>query len=216
MQIDESERDFAVLHTLRCIGFSSEDRIASAAGRETAEVVAILRALAARGLVTEHEGVFGGWVMTDRGRVADDELLAAELSGNGAQAAVEEAYDAFNGLNTLLLKVCHDWQLRGVNGARFPNDHSDDAYDAGVIDRLVRVDAAVQPLLDTLTGLLPRFAIHRDRLTFALERVLAGDHEYFTDGLDSYHTAWFQLHEDLLTTLGIERDPGGDTPTDER
>jgi hypothetical protein len=23
--------------------------------------------------------------------------------------------------------------------------------------------------------------------------------------IDSYHTVWFQLHEDLLNTLGIER-----------
>ncbi|MDQ1375434.1 MAG: hypothetical protein QOJ09_2772, partial [Actinomycetota bacterium] len=23
--------------------------------------------------------------------------------------------------------------------------------------------------------------------------------------IDSYHTVWFELHEDLLSTLGIER-----------
>lgn len=216
MQPDESARDFPVLHTLRCIGFSSEDRIASVAGFETVEVVATLRALATRGLVNEHEGVFGGWVMTDRGRAADDGWLAVEVSANGIRATVEEAYDTFSRLNPLLLKVCHDWQIRGVTGARFPNDHSDAGYDTGVIERLARVDASVQPLLDTLTDRVPRFAVHRDRLTSALERVMAGDHEYFTDGLDSYHTAWFQLHEDLLTTLGIERDPGGDVPPDER
>lgn len=213
MQPDESTREFPVLHTLRCIGFSSEDRIASAAGLDTIEVVATLRNLATRWLVTEHEGVFGGWVVTDLGRATDDEWLAEELSADGIRATVEEAYDAFAALNPLLLKVCHDWQMRGVTGAHFPNDHSDAAYDVEVIDRLTRVDASVQPLLDTLSGRLPRFAIHRDRLTSALERVMAGDHEYFTDGLDSYHTAWFQLHEDLLTTLGIERDHGGDGPT---
>ena len=27
--------------------------------------------------------------------------------------------------------------------------------------------------------------------------------------IDSYHTVWFELHEDLLATLGIERDRGG-------
>jgi hypothetical protein len=26
------------------------------------------------------------------------------------------------------------------------------------------------------------------------------------DTLDSYHTVWFQLHEDLLVTLGISRE----------
>lgn len=213
MQSDESVQDFPVLHTLRCIGFSSENRIASAARLDTVEVVTTLRELATRGLVTEHEGVFGGWMITDRGRATDDDWLAGELSAYGTRATVEEAYDAFSRLNPLLLKVCHDWQMRGVTGAHFPNDHSDAAYDLGVIDRLARVDASVQPVLDSLSGRLPRFAVHRDRLTSALERVMAGDHGYFTDGLDSYHTAWFQLHEDLLTTLGIERDPGGGSPT---
>ena len=35
---------------------------------------------------------------------------------------------------------------------------------------------------------------------------MAGNHAYLADGLESYHTVWFQLHEDLLTTLGISRE----------
>ena len=27
--------------------------------------------------------------------------------------------------------------------------------------------------------------------------------------IDSYHTVWFELHEDLLATLGIERSSEG-------
>ncbi|CAN5866644.1 hypothetical protein BH23ACT4_BH23ACT4_11090 [soil metagenome] len=27
-----------------------------------------------------------------------------------------------------------------------------------------------------------------------------------SENFDSYHTVWFQLHEDLLRTLGISRD----------
>lgn len=43
---------------------------------------------------------------------------------------------------------------------------------------------------------------------------MAGNHSYLADGLESYHTVWFQLREDLLTALGISRDderrdPGG-------
>jgi hypothetical protein len=29
--------------------------------------------------------------------------------------------------------------------------------------------------------------------------------------IDSYHTVWFELHEDLLSTLGIERSKEGST-----
>ena len=40
----------------------------------------------------------------------------------------------------------------------------------------------------------------------AILGVEAGDHQWFTRPLiDSYHTVWFELHEDLLSTLGKER-----------
>jgi hypothetical protein len=35
---------------------------------------------------------------------------------------------------------------------------------------------------------------------------MAGNHVYLADGLESYHTVWFQIHEDFLTTLGISRE----------
>ena len=40
----------------------------------------------------------------------------------------------------------------------------------------------------------------------ALGKVQGGDHDWFTKPMiASYHTVWFELHEDLLATLGIER-----------
>ncbi|MDP9020051.1 MAG: MarR family transcriptional regulator, partial [Actinomycetota bacterium] len=40
----------------------------------------------------------------------------------------------------------------------------------------------------------------------ALRRVVAGEGDWLTRPLiDSYHTVWFELHQDLLDTLGIER-----------
>jgi pyruvate,orthophosphate dikinase len=39
-----------------------------------------------------------------------------------------------------------------------------------------------------------------------VDRVEAGERDWFTKPLiDSYHTVWFELHEDLLSTLGKER-----------
>jgi hypothetical protein len=57
-----------------------------------------------------------------------------------------------------------------------------------------------------LGALLDRFGRYEDRLSAAVARVEAGDHDWFTKPLiDSYHTVWFELHEDLLSTLGKER-----------
>src|SRR5690606_7500073 len=112
----------------------------------------------------------------------------------------------FLDLNPGLLEVCSDWQMRNLGGTPSLNDHSDDDYDARVLSRLFRVDDTVHALLADLAIVLPRFSVYRERLTSALGEVMAGNHAYLADGLESYHTVWFQLHEDLLTTLGISRE----------
>jgi len=39
-----------------------------------------------------------------------------------------------------------------------------------------------------------------------LGRVNEGEFEFFTGvKVNSYHNLWFELHEDLLCTLGLER-----------
>ena len=54
--------------------------------------------------------------------------------------------------------------------------------------------------------LLERFARYEPRLSTAVHRVESGERDWFTKPLiDSYHTVWFELHEDLLSTLGKER-----------
>jgi hypothetical protein len=122
---------------------------------------------------------------------------------------VDEAYQRFLVLNPELLAVCTAWQLRPESDAQVPNDHSDPGYDAGVVERLAAVDAGVQPLIDELTGHLVRYGGYGPRLAAALGRVRAGEREWVTRPLiDSYHTVWMELHEDLLSTLGIERGEG--------
>ena len=57
-----------------------------------------------------------------------------------------------------------------------------------------------------LGGVLDRLAGYSERYESALARARDGEREW-VDGLgrDSCHTVWFQLHEDLLATLGIPR-----------
>ena len=86
------------------------------------------------------------------------------------------------------------------------NDHTDPDYDAKVLSRLIRIDASAQRICSDLASHLMRFGLYGTRLTTALERTLGGNIAYVTDTLDSYHSVWFQLHEDLLVTLGISRE----------
>ena len=87
-----------------------------------------------------------------------------------------------------------------------PNDHHDPGYDAAVVERLAAVHDRVDPICAELAGVLRRFDGYGTRLGDALARVRVGEHDWFTSvRLASYHTVWFELHENLLATLGIER-----------
>ena len=75
-------------------------------------------------------------------------------------------------------------------------------------DKLLRsaIDDAVQPICQQLAAAIPRFAYYNGRLAAARVRVHGGDHDWFTmPVIDSYHTIWFELHENLLATLNLER-----------
>jgi hypothetical protein len=91
------------------------------------------------------------------------------------------------------------------------NDHGDAAYDRGVIEKLADLHAEVEPICNDLGEALHRFQGYGGRLRHALDRVRAGDTDWFTKPMiPSYHTVWFEMHEDLLSTLGIERGSEGE------
>jgi hypothetical protein len=74
----------------------------------------------------------------------------------------------------------------------------------------VALDQHAQPVLASLCEVLDRFGGHQRRLRIALDHVVAGEHDWFTKPMfPSYHSCWFELHEDLLATLGRERHPEG-------
>lgn len=121
--------------------------------------------------------------------------------------AVRAAHAAFLPLNRQLRRACTDWQLRPTPGDRLAaNDHTDRAWDERVLAELAAVDAALVPLVARLTGALARFAGYDVRFAAACRRAAAGE-GHWVDGteVDSCHRVWFELHEDLVATLGIDR-----------
>jgi hypothetical protein len=197
--------DLLALHTLRCIGFASLDRAAAAAGLPEPEVESELIDLAVAGLVTRLAGEFGGWGLTEAGRAADAERIADELERAGTRAVVAAAYERFLVLNPELLDLCGAWQIRSVDGVASANDHADPAYDARVLERLTDLDRRAEVACAELFAAMLRFRRYRVRLGDALARARSGALEFVTDSTASYHAVWFQLHEDLLATLGIPR-----------
>ena len=195
-----------MLHALRLKGFADNEVVAAHAGLSPKAAGTHLDKLASGGLATRREGRITGWSLTPAGRKHHAELVATEVDAAGCRDVLHQAYRDFLALNGDMLTVCTDWQMRTVDGEPTVNDHSDPVYDKDVITRLRGVDDRVQPVCARLAAALDRYAPYGDRLRAAIEKVEAGETEWFTKPvIDSYHTVWFELHEDLLCTLGIER-----------
>ncbi len=201
-----SDLRMLVLHGLRLKGFADASAIADAVGLAEEGAKPELDRLVDAALAVYRDGRVSGYALTPAGRAEHARLLEAELEATGARSAIDAAYRRFLGINQRLLGICTAWQLREVDGESVINDHRDPGHDAQVIADLVELHELVTPICADLGDALTRFAGYGPRLSHALERVQAGDLDWFTKPmLPSYHTVWFELHEDLLVTLGIER-----------
>ena len=142
---------------------------------------------------------------TDAGRRHLDDLYAEERAG--CQQRIEAALDRFHAPNDVFKEVVTSWQLRSVGGEPVPNDHRDLEYDGAVLRRLRDdVHTAIVPLIDDAGDALPRLGLYRERLDDALGRIDKGEHQYIAHPLlDSYHTVWFELHEELIRLAGRDR-----------
>jgi hypothetical protein len=204
-----SPSDLLVLHAVRLRGMADDAAVARRFGLDPAVAGELLLDGEAYGWVTRSEfaGV-GGWSLTERGRAENERRLAAELAGvPGGAATLHRVHDAFLPLNARLQRACTDWQLRPAPGAPLAaNTHDDPGWDARVVRELAALAAELAPLVAELAGSLDRFAGYDTRFSSALDRVRAGDPAWVdrTD-VDSCHRVWFELHEDLIATLGIER-----------
>lgn len=198
------------LHGIRLRGRADAHQVADYMGAEPQAIADALRDLEAADLVEHRTGRFPGFGLTPAGRREGERLLADELDEHGLRPHVEAAYEEFLAFNSQMLTICTMWQLRTVDGATVANDHTDEFHDRSVIEALDALDHHVRPVLSALCDGLDRFAGHERRLRDALDRVLAGEHDWLTRPmLPSYHSCWFELHEDLLATLGRERTTEG-------
>lgn len=94
-----------------------------------------------------------------------------------------------------------------VRGERRANDHSDQTYDNKVIDRLSALHERAEPVFVGLARGLPRLAIYARKLEAALDKAEDGGIEWVSDiHRESYHTVWFELHEELLRIMGRARE----------
>ena len=205
-----SDPGLLVLQTLRVKGFVDTETVAETVGLSQEDSLEMLNQFAEDGMASYREGRMVGWMITPEGRTFGEQLLANEVNNLGIRPEIETAYKEFSQLNDDFKELCTDWQLKPSTdeseGEQVLNDHSDPDYDKGVIDRLVELDKQTQPMCASLAEQLERFASYGNRFTHALEMVLEGDTDWIAKPMmESYHTVWFELHENFFSTLGIDR-----------
>ena len=202
----ENEDALRVIHALRLKSFADTPIVAEAAGLDEARAKTVLDGLAESEFVKYREGRMTGWMLAKEGRAHGEALLAAQLDGAGKRSELDAIYRRFLEHNQPFLGLCTEWQVRTVDGEQVPNDHSDAEYDAMIIGRLADADAEMQPICADLGALFDRFGHYGSSFADALAKVQSGDTDWFTKPMiESYHTVWFELHEDLLASLGIDR-----------
>jgi hypothetical protein len=191
--------ELAVLRALRLKGRAGVDEITGATGLDASTVSGVVGGLVSSGEARE---VGGAYMLLPSGRERQTALLARERAGVDTDA-VAAVYDDFTAVNGDFKQLASDWQLRDGE----PNDHSDGAYDQQVLDRLPGIHERVSPVVARAAELVPRLAPYGSRLQTALDRVRAGEHSWLLRPLiDSYHTVWFELHEELISLAGLSRE----------
>lgn len=190
--------ELTVLQAVRLKGRVSLADLAATLGKDTDDLVTTVDRLAQSGLLIDGKALR----LSPDGRVRLDELLATERQ-HIDKAALAAAYADFRAVNPEFKALVTDWQLR--NGQ--PNTHEDTGYDAAVLARLDNVHHRVAPIVATAAAQLPRLSRYSTRLQAALDKVHAGETAWVSRPLiDSYHTVWFELHEELILAVGLTRE----------
>ncbi|MEU8899934.1 hypothetical protein AB0C65_29005 [Nocardia sp. NPDC048505] len=202
-----SPSSLLALHAIRLGGFIDTQAVADRFAMPVGLAESQVRECRARGWISRYRfGPDAGWSLTESGRAENERQLAAELSASGATTVVESVYRDFLPLNARVVRACTDWQLIVLPGGGLrDNDHADADRDHRVLDELAVLAAELVPLTDRLTGALARFSGYDTRFAAALAAAPGRPEMITGTGTDSAHRVWFELHEDLIATLGIDR-----------
>ena len=195
---------FLSLHGLAIKKHAGSPEVAELVGLSAEAVESSLQQAVASGRAAEAQGKY---MLTPVGKIGLESQYPQAFSAIRADEAFNGHYQRFETINRELKQIITDWQTVNVGGNTIPNDHSDSDYDNKLIDRLGTFHESAEPVLAGLQAGLPRMSCYAEKLLAALEKAEDGEIEWVSDAkIESYHTVWFELHEDLLRLMGTERD----------
>jgi len=187
--------EYEVLRALQLKGLAAPERLAEVLGTSVERVREVLAARPE--LVRETPR---GVAMLPQGREYVLDLLEAERQALDGHR-LEALFARFTELDEEFKALVTGWQRA--------EDHSEHAW-AELVRRLEELHERLQPVIEEAAALVPRLARFADRLRAALEAVREGDRSMLAAPLaESYHTVWFELHEELIALSGRSRQPAG-------
>ena len=194
---------YLVLHGLAIKKHADAAAVAAAVRLDEAEVQAALDDAVAKGRAVRAGEAYS---LTPVARVALDGAYSRLFAAQRADAAFAAAHERFEAINRELKQLMTAWQTIEIDGESVLNDHTNKDYDDRLIDRLGALHERAEAILRQLAAGLPRLAIYAEKLESALEKAEDGAIEWVSGArIESYHTVWFELHEDLLRILGRTR-----------
>lgn len=194
--------DFDLIIALRIKGFAKPAAICETAGITSEQAQAQLESLIAQGWGEETRM---GVRLTTAGKSEAQRRIGLER-GRADPEQLEALYQRFCGLNDAFKSLVTDWQMRNVDGRTVVNDHKDAAHDQAVMGRLDDVHPRMLQLIAELKAAVPRLSGYARRFDAALQRLRQAEVRYLAAPIiDSYHTIWFELHQDLIQVCGLNR-----------
>lgn len=217
-QREDAAGDIPELHTLRDWAAAAEPASASQ-GTRTATLFEVARTVQLKGLcsaelaaacllcttekverlVLDNEAYFRatprGFVLLPAGR----EWLTGELRTEVASVdglTMEQVYHDFLPLNQRFKQLVSEWQVNRDNGGDWK----------ALVDSMVALHRDFTPLVERAAGCVPRVEPYGTRFEAALQAMCDGDTTMLAAPIkDSYHTVWFEFHEELITLTGRDR-----------
>jgi hypothetical protein len=184
--------EIRLLHYLAMEGLAEDEALIGDIDESAGTLQATLDELEANGDV-ENEGF---WYLTDAG----EDRLNQRLRERFSEAELEDleaVYEEFETFDTEFKTLANEWQRMEASAGRDE-----------LIDELLAFHERVDDFFaDREESIRDVYRPYLDELEAATEKLTDGDENYFTGTeVDSYHTVWFRLHDDLLRTLGKDRD----------
>lgn len=198
-----NEEQHLVLHGLGIKKYSQPEAIASLIAVPVERVRKLLEDAVSRGSVSE---VGGKLALSPTGRVALQSNHGRFFATLRSNDAFRGAYLEFERANNDLKTLITDWQTLKIAGKVVANDHSNASHDEQVMKRLAKLHHRAEGILKSMGKELPRMVVYQRKLEEALDKAESGQTQWVSDAkIESYHTVWFELHEDLLCMMGEQR-----------